>query len=101
MYAALLLLIPVHCIPVSAVREAYGVRARDPAQYPHYAEGARVRQCLYIGAELSSLFPNAALMTPEVGALGWTFGGRIIEMVLGSTTEYVLRNSSCPLFLNR
>lgn len=27
--------------------------------------------------------------------------GRIIEFVLGSTTEYVLRNVSCPVFLNR
>src|SRR5581483_4635025 len=27
--------------------------------------------------------------------------GRIIEMVLGSTTEYVLRNAPCPVFLNR
>lgn len=27
--------------------------------------------------------------------------GRIIEMVLGSTTEYVLRNTPCPVFLNR
>ena len=27
--------------------------------------------------------------------------GRIIEMVLGSTTEYVLRNSTCPVFLSR
>lgn len=26
---------------------------------------------------------------------------RIISMVLGSTTEYVLRNSPCPVFLNR
>jgi len=26
---------------------------------------------------------------------------RIIEMVLGSTTEYVLRNAPCPVFLNR
>ena len=26
---------------------------------------------------------------------------RIINMVLGSTTEYVLRNSPCPVFLNR
>ncbi len=33
-----------------------------------------------------------------IGAYGH---GRIIEMVLGSTTEYVLRNSSCPVFLNR
>lgn len=26
---------------------------------------------------------------------------RIIELVLGSTTEYVLRKTSCPVFLNR
>ena len=33
-----------------------------------------------------------------IGAYGHR---RIIEMVLGSTTEYVLRNSTCPVFLNR
>lgn len=33
-----------------------------------------------------------------IGAYGHS---RIIEMVLGSTTEYVLRNSPCPIFLNR
>ncbi len=33
-----------------------------------------------------------------IGAYGHR---RIIEMVLGSTTEYVLRNSPCPVFLNR
>jgi nucleotide-binding universal stress UspA family protein len=33
-----------------------------------------------------------------IGAYGHS---RIIEMVLGSTTEYVLRNTPCPLFLSR
>ena len=33
-----------------------------------------------------------------IGAYGHS---RIIEMVLGSTTEYVLRNSSAPVFLTR
>lgn len=33
-----------------------------------------------------------------IGAYGHS---RIIEMVLGSTTEYVLRNTGCPVFLNR
>ncbi len=33
-----------------------------------------------------------------IGAYGHR---RIIEMVLGSTTEYVLRNSTCPIFMNR
>ena len=33
-----------------------------------------------------------------IGAYGHS---RIIEMVLGSTTEYVLRNSGAPVFLAR
>lgn len=33
-----------------------------------------------------------------IGAYGHR---RIIELVLGSTTEYVLRKTSCPVFLNR
>ena len=33
-----------------------------------------------------------------IGAYGHS---RIIEMVLGSTTEYVLRNASAPVFLCR
>lgn len=33
-----------------------------------------------------------------VGAYGHS---RIVEMVLGSTTEYVLRNATCPVFLHR
>ncbi|MGH7907476.1 MAG: universal stress protein, partial [Candidatus Binataceae bacterium] len=33
-----------------------------------------------------------------IGAFGHN---RIVEMVLGSTTEYVLRNSPCPVFLSR
>jgi nucleotide-binding universal stress UspA family protein len=33
-----------------------------------------------------------------IGAYGHS---RIVEMVLGSTTEFVLRNASCPVFLSR
>ncbi len=33
-----------------------------------------------------------------IGAFGQN---RLLEFVLGSTTEYVLRNSPCPVFLNR
>ena len=33
-----------------------------------------------------------------IGAYGHS---RIIEMVLGSNTEYVLRNVACPVFMSR
>jgi hypothetical protein len=78
-YAILLLLAAIHRFPASAMREAYGLLVRDPSQHPSYAEGARTRQYLHIGTDLSALFPDAVLMTPEVGALGWTFRGRVID----------------------
>jgi len=42
--------------------------------------------------------PNGAHDLLFVGAYGHA---RLIELVLGSTTEFVLRNSLCPVFLAR
>ena len=66
--------------------QSYGVECRTEALTGHANEKIietirdRGHDCLFIGAYGHS---------------------RIIEMVLGSTTEYVLRNSPCPVFLAR
>jgi len=39
--------------------------------------------------------------SPDALFLGAYGHGRIVEMMLGSTTEHVLRNATCPLFLSR
>lgn len=78
-YALLLLLLACHEFPTAAVREGYGLGARNPGLYRDYETGARLRQYLRIGTDLFALFPQAVLMTSEIGGLGWTFRGRIID----------------------
>jgi hypothetical protein len=78
-YALLLLLLASQRSLTAAVRDGYGLTARNPALYRDYETGARVRQYLRIGADLFALFPHAVLMTSEIGGLGWAFPGRIID----------------------
>lgn len=51
----------------------------DESRYPEIASAARVRSYLEIGTELSSRFPRARLLTSEIGALGWSFEGEIVD----------------------
>lgn len=79
LYALALVLVAIRPLPIAAAREAYGVLLGDATRYREYAMGARVRQYVYIGAELGTLFPGAVLMASEIGGLGWTFRGKIID----------------------
>jgi nucleotide-binding universal stress UspA family protein len=57
--------------------------------------------------ELTSGYPEQKIieylvnMNHDLLFIGAHGHRRIIKMVLGSTTEYVLRNAPCPVFLNR
>lgn len=46
-----------------------------------YTTSMRVQQYLTIGADLAREFPAATVMAPEIGGLGWTFPGHIIDAV--------------------
>jgi hypothetical protein len=46
---------------------------------PDYAEPARVHEYKRIGATLNSVCPAANLMTQEIGGLGWSFHGLILD----------------------
>ncbi len=76
-----LLVVALRTLPIASAEEAYGLLVADPGFYREYMIGARVRQYLRIGDELSHLFPNAVVMAPEIGGLGWTFHGRIIDAI--------------------
>ncbi|MGE5220626.1 MAG: universal stress protein [Chloroflexota bacterium] len=65
---------------------SYAIRVTYESTHGH-PEQKIIEQLVNLGHDL--LF---------IGAYGHR---RIIEMVLGSTTEYVLRNAPCPVFLNR
>lgn len=47
--------------------------------YDEAAVGWRIHQYLKIGEELYSKKPNAVLLTSEIGALSWTFKGKIVD----------------------
>jgi hypothetical protein len=47
--------------------------------YPDYFFPARVHEYERIGAALYSTCPSGILMTSEIGGLGWTFHGKILD----------------------
>ena len=50
-------------------------------RYLFFASNARVRQYLEVGARLYERFPDATLMSSEIGGLGHAFKGRIVDGV--------------------
>ncbi len=52
-----------------------------PELSPFFESGARARQLRALGALVYSAFPEARLMAPEIGALGFSFKGRIVDAV--------------------
>jgi MFS family permease len=53
----------------------------DPRAYPYFAENARVRKYLEVGRRLHRRHPDARLLAPEIGGLGYGFAGRILDAV--------------------
>ncbi len=51
----------------------------SPVYYQDYGEGARVRQYLAVGGALYECYPQARLLTSEIGGLGYTFRGEILD----------------------
>jgi hypothetical protein len=48
---------------------------------PNIAPGLRVQRYLEVGKVLYAVYPNARLLTSEIGGLGYTFKGEIIDGV--------------------
>jgi hypothetical protein len=59
--------------------DGYGLASGNHHLYRDYDTGRRVHQYLNIGADLTRDYPNAVLMTSEIGGLGWGFRGKIID----------------------
>jgi len=51
----------------------------DPGAYSQFEPGARVRTYLNVGATLNDEYPTATRLTSEIGALGYSFRGRILD----------------------
>lgn len=53
----------------------------SPSKLPFFESGARARQLKAVGTSLAQEFPNATMMAPEIGALGFVFPGRVIDSI--------------------
>jgi hypothetical protein len=62
-------------------RDVLAIRSGDLLSSPGVAVNARILAMARVGASLDHLCPDAVVMTPEIGALGWAFRGRIIDSV--------------------
>jgi hypothetical protein len=51
----------------------------NPAYYQGFERGARVRHYLELGARLYDQYPDATLMTSELGGLGYSFRGYVMD----------------------
>ncbi len=51
----------------------------QPVVYPHFELGSRVKSYQMIGALLQEEYPQARLLTSEIGGLGFTFKGQILD----------------------
>ncbi len=65
----------------AALNDGYGLISGEHSRYREYAAGRRVQQYLQIGADLNRDYPDAVLLTSEIGGLGWSFPGQIIDAV--------------------
>lgn len=63
------------------VHETRSLMAGDASGFRAAGMAPRVATYLRIGADLQREFPDARVFTPEIGALGWTFRGAIIDGV--------------------
>lgn len=53
----------------------------DPATFILFESGSRVKMYLQIGNILNEEYPNTNLLTSEIGALGYTFEGEVLDAV--------------------
>jgi hypothetical protein len=59
--------------------QAVAASAISPILWPDFETGARVRKYLEVGEFLYRQYPKAALLTSEIGGLGYSFKGAIID----------------------
>lgn len=76
----LLALVPWFAFIAGSFGQVILAAARQrPEAYPNFYNGARVRAYLSVGEQLYNTFPDAVLLTSEIGGLGYSFHGEIAD----------------------
>jgi len=78
---AVLVLVPVLAAHLVLLARTARAAAGRPETFRYFAENGRVRKYLETGAALRELHPDATLLSPEIGGIGWGFRGRVVDAV--------------------
>lgn len=68
-------------VPVVSLGALLAGSCIKPELAPFFESGARARQLRMLGAFLYSAYPGARVMAPEIGALGFSFKGRVVDAI--------------------
>jgi hypothetical protein len=82
-------------LPVATIAEYSLATVEKPSILRAARPGARVQRYMQVGALLHKLFPDARLMTSEIGGLGISFRGTILDGA-GLITPAALRYHPLP-----
>jgi hypothetical protein len=75
----ILLAVIISINPLASLIQNTYVALYDMSKSPAAATGMRVQRYLEVGRVLYNLYPNARLLTSEIGGLGYSFHGEIID----------------------
>jgi len=93
--------LPLTVLHVARDETENGSRVLDEARRYLHSYGLAAEYVTVTGYPHQSIVDFIREHSQDLLFIGAYGHSRIIEMVLGSTTEYVLRNSGCPVFLAR
>ena len=66
-------------VALTSLGRTFYASISNPGKFSGFAGGARVRSYLYVGAVLYQTYPDATLLTSEIGGLGYAFRGKILD----------------------
>jgi hypothetical protein len=73
------LLALVALISIVSISQTIFASVSNPNTFSLFAGGSRVKTYLQLGETLYKEYPNAALLSPEIGGLGYSFRGQILD----------------------
>jgi len=66
-------------LSVISITETFYASIYDPSAFVLFETGSRVKTYLRIGKILNDEYPNATLLSSEIGGLGYSFKGKILD----------------------